>query len=142
MAWFGKKTENENKATEKKSVALVNPKSGKAVQTTSKKKPATKKLKKETGFAYRYLVRPVVSEKATYLSASGKYVFEVSGDANKRTVMIAIEKLYDVKVKSINIMKVKGKTRQVGRTVGTTPSWKKAIITLNEGEKIEVFEGI
>lgn len=91
---------------------------------------------------YRTVVRPVVTEKtsAAYQSR-GEYVFEVASDATKPAIRSAIEKLFGVKVAGINTMNVRGKVRRVGKTAGTRPNWKKAIVTLREGDKIEIFEG-
>ncbi|MFN8580725.1 MAG: 50S ribosomal protein L23 [Gemmatimonadaceae bacterium] len=91
---------------------------------------------------YRTVVRPVVTEKtsAAYQSR-GEYVFEVASDATKPAIRAAIEKLFGVKVTGVNTMNVRGKIRRMGRTSGTRPNWKKAIVTLREGDKIEIFEG-
>lgn len=91
---------------------------------------------------YRTVVRPVVTEKtsAAY-QARGEYVFEVASDATKPAIRAAIEKLFDVKVTGVNTMNVRGKVRRMGKTSGTRPNWKKAIVTLRAGDKIEIFEG-
>ncbi len=91
---------------------------------------------------YRTVVRPVVTEKtsAAY-QARGEYVFEVAPDATKTAIRAAIEKLFGVKVTGVNTMNVRGKIRRMGKTSGTRPNWKKAIVTLREGDKIEIFEG-
>ncbi|MFN8571951.1 MAG: 50S ribosomal protein L23 [Gemmatimonadaceae bacterium] len=91
---------------------------------------------------FRTVVRPVVTEKtsAAY-QARGEYVFEVASDATKPAIRAAIEKLFGVKVTGVNTMNVRGKVRRMGKTSGTRPNWKKAIVTLREGDKIEIFEG-
>lgn len=91
---------------------------------------------------YEILRRPVVTEKNTGLQASGKYVFEVAGEANKIQIKQAVEKAFKVKVKAVNLMVVPGKGRRVGRREVQTPSWKKAVVTLQAGDKIELFEGV
>jgi large subunit ribosomal protein L23 len=91
---------------------------------------------------YRTVVRPIVTEKtsAAYQSR-GEYVFEVASDATKPAIRSAIEKLFGVKVTGVNTMNVRGKLRRMGKTSGTRPNWKKAIVTLREGDKIEpIFE--
>jgi large subunit ribosomal protein L23 len=91
---------------------------------------------------YRTVVRPVVTEKtsAAYQSR-GEYVFEVAPDATKPAIREAIEKLFGVKVTGVWTMNVRGKTRRTGRNVGTRPNWKKAVVTLREGDRIDIFEG-
>lgn len=88
------------------------------------------------------LRRPVVTEKNTLLSAQHKYCFEVAGEANKPQVKEAVEKAFKVRVRSVNIISVPSKMRRSGRLRGMTPGWKKAVVTLEPGHKIEVFEGV
>ena len=91
---------------------------------------------------YDVIRRPLVTEKNTNLQTLGKYAFEVSSSANKMQVKQAVEKAFKVKVKAVNIMNISGKRRMLGRRQIVTPSWKKAIVTLLPGEKIELFEGV
>ena len=91
---------------------------------------------------YEVLRRPLVTEKNTDLQAQGKYVFEVAGVANKNQVKQAVEKAFNVKVTAVNVMTVPGKKKRMGRQEIISPSWKKAIITLKPGDKIEIFEGV
>jgi len=72
---------------------------------------------------------------------SGEYTFEVAPDANKTAIRAAIEQLFGVKVTGVWTANVRGKNRRVGRTPGRRPNWKKAIVTLREGDTIAVFEG-
>jgi large subunit ribosomal protein L23 len=92
---------------------------------------------------HRTVVRPIVTERtsASY-QARGEYVFEVAPDASKPAIRQAIESLFGVKVTGVWTMNVRGKSRRVGRgAAGRRPNWKKAIVTLREGDKIEIFEG-
>jgi large subunit ribosomal protein L23 len=91
---------------------------------------------------FQTVVRPVVTEKtsAAY-QARGEYVFRVASDATKPAIRAAIEKLFGVKVTGVWTMNVRGKVRRMGKTSGTRPNWKKAIVTLRVGDKIEIFEG-
>ncbi|MFH1003071.1 MAG: 50S ribosomal protein L23 [Chloroflexota bacterium] len=91
---------------------------------------------------YEVLRRPLITEKNTGLQSQGKYAFEVAGRATKPQVKQAVAKAFKVTVTSVNIMTVPGKTRRVGRRVVQTPSWKKALVTLKPGDKIELFEGV
>lgn len=93
---------------------------------------------------HRTIVRPVITEKtnAAY-QERGEYVFEVASDASKPAIRQAIERLFGVKVTGVWTMNTRGKPRKnMGRTAGLRPSWKKAIVTLRAGDKIDqVFEG-
>ena len=92
--------------------------------------------------SYEVLRRPVITEKNTMLIEQNKYAFEVSRDANKPQIKEAVEKAFKVKVASVNVMHVPGKMRRAGRRRGMTSSWKKAVVTLEPGNKIELFEGV
>ena len=91
---------------------------------------------------YEVLHRPLITEKNSALQAQGKYAFEVAGEANKEQIKQAVEKAFNVSVTQVNVMTVPGKGRRLrGRQV-MSPSWKKAIVTLKPGDKIELFEGV
>jgi large subunit ribosomal protein L23 len=87
------------------------------------------------------LLAPVVSEKSYSQIADRKYTFKVHKDAHKTQVRQAVEELFDVKVQTVNIVKVQAKPKRRGVTKGTRPGWKKAIVQLREGNTIEIFEG-
>jgi large subunit ribosomal protein L23 len=91
---------------------------------------------------YQVLKRPLITEKMTGLQALGKYAFEVHPRANRIQVKGAVEKNFKVRVKRVNVMTVHGERRRMrhGWVEGTT--WKKAIVTLQEGFKIQLFEGV
>ncbi len=91
---------------------------------------------------YEVLRRPLITEKNAMLQAQGKYTFEIAREANKQLVKQAVEKAFKVDVLAVNVMTVPGKTRRVGRRQVLTHSWKKAIVTLKPGDKIELFEGV
>ena len=93
------------------------------------------------------LIRPLYTEKIAKLSESdNKYAFEVYTSANKIEIKKEIEKKFDVNVTNVNTIVQRGKIRQqmtrAGRFYGRRPDWKKAIVTLAEGEKIELFENV
>ncbi|MBS3969092.1 MAG: 50S ribosomal protein L23 [Clostridia bacterium] len=88
------------------------------------------------------IIKPVISEKTTDLMAENKYTFIVDNKANKVEIANAVEKIFKVTVEKVNTLKVKGKNRRMGRFVGKTPVRKKAIVTLKEGDKIEIIEGL
>lgn len=87
---------------------------------------------------------PLITEKATVLKEDGRTVcFRVALDANKTEIKGAVEKLFGVKVESVRTSRMNGKLKRYGRFEGRRPSWKKAFVTLREGEKmIEFFEGV
>ncbi len=93
---------------------------------------------------YEILRRPITTEKA-YIQASyyNQYTFEVDRRANKLQIKEAVEKAFDVKVVSVNIINVPAKKGRYGRRIVTTaPAWKKAIVTLAEDDRIDLFEGV
>ena len=87
--------------------------------------------------------RPIVSEHSTRLMAEeNKYTFEVAIKANKTEIKQAVEEVFGVKVNNVTTMRLPGKLKRQGRHVGRTPNWKKAIVTLAEGQQIQLFEGM
>jgi large subunit ribosomal protein L23 len=89
------------------------------------------------------LVRPLITEKATRLHGENKYPFEVQAHANKIQVKEAVEKGFNVRVISVNVMTMKGKPRRVrGNRIKHSSEWKKAIVTLAPEDKLELFEGV
>jgi large subunit ribosomal protein L23 len=91
---------------------------------------------------HEVLIRPIISEKNTLLNEQGKYTFEVSERANKIMVRQAIQTVFKVDVVAVNIIHVPGKLKRRGRTSGMARSWKKAVVTLAEGQQIELFQGV
>jgi large subunit ribosomal protein L23 len=86
--------------------------------------------------------RPIVTEKSLISrDLQGQYVFEVSIDANKFDVRTAIENIFHVHVRDVNMMKIKGKRKRLGRFEGKRSNWKKAVVTLAKGERIEDLVG-
>ena len=92
---------------------------------------------------YDVIIKPVISEKSMDDAAKKKYTFKVAVDANKTEVKNAVEEIFDVEVKKVNIMNVKGKKKRMGRFVGNTAASKKAIVTLTPASKeIEFFQSL
>jgi large subunit ribosomal protein L23 len=104
---------------------------------------------------HQIIKRPLLTEKGTQLKETGgqaaaiedderrsKVVFEVHSDANKVQIRQAIQALFSVQVVDVHTQVVRGKLKRMGRFVGRRPNWKKAIVTLAEGNKIEFFEGV
>lgn len=92
---------------------------------------------------HQMIVRPVVTEKSSRAYQDrGEYTFVVHPDATKGAIKQAVEQLWGVRVSNVWTSQQRGKTKRVGRTEGRRPHWKKAIVTLHEGDAIpEIFEG-
>lgn len=88
------------------------------------------------------LIRPLITEKITSLMQDNKYTFEVPLKANKVEIRQAVEQVFKVKVLNVNTIRVMGKTKRMGRTQGKRSDYKKAIVKLAPGERIEFFEGV
>ena len=99
-----------------------------------------------TLLASQIVLRPVISEKSMDETQRGKYTFAVHDDANKLMIKDAVEELFKVKVVDVNVLttkaKEKSRNRKRGRVQGFTSPWKKAIVTVASGDKIEFFEGV
>lgn len=92
--------------------------------------------------AHQIIRRPVVTEASMTRMADGKYTFAVDPAATKTQVKQAVEELFKVRVMKVNTTFMRGKNRRMGKHVGRRPDWKKAIVTLGEGDRIEFFEGL
>ena len=134
---FFKKKPSFSKATEGKKIEKkVEKKVGKEV----KARPEIKKpRKKASGMAYRVLSSAHVTEKATRLEAEDKYVFKVLLKANKTEIKKAIENLYGVKVINVRIINIHRKQIRLGKQKGWKKGYKKAIIRIKKGQRIEVM---
>jgi large subunit ribosomal protein L23 len=89
---------------------------------------------------HQIIRRPAISEKGTILTErQNKYVFEVAPDANKIEIKRAVEEVFKVTVTKVNTMRMPGKKKRVRYQLGYTPEWKKAIVTLKQGDRIELF---
>ena len=92
--------------------------------------------------SYKIIRKPIVTEKATKLSEFNKVVFEVASSSNKNEIKSAVEKLFSVKVKSVNIINIKGKLKRFKGVLGKRIDIKKAVITLEEGNTIDISAGV
>ena len=92
---------------------------------------------------YDVILKPIITEQSMDMSADKKYDFKVVDKANKTEVRQAVEEIFGVDVAKVNIMNVNGKVKRMGRTVGRTASYKKAIVTLAaDSKEIEIFQGL
>jgi large subunit ribosomal protein L23 len=96
------------------------------------------KVKNEK-FSYEAIREPHISEKASYLAEKNQYIFEVSPNYNKHEIKKSVEGIYGVNVLSVNIIKIPAKKRRVGRTEGFRKAYKKAVIKIKNGQKIEIL---
>ncbi len=93
--------------------------------------------------SYEVLKGPLLTEKGTIIKEQdNKVLFRVVKEANKIEIKKAVEEIFKVKVDRVTTMIVKGKKKRMGRNVGKRPDWKKAIVTLKEGEKLDIIEGV
>ena len=93
--------------------------------------------------AYDIVLEPVISEQSMDVAQNKKYTFKAAADANKTQVRTAVEEIFGVEVARVNIMNYDGKVKRMGRNVGRTSAYKKAIVTLTEKSKeIEFFQGL
>lgn len=92
---------------------------------------------------HQIIKRPLITEKSTAQKEQANQIaFVVDSRANKVEIRQAVERLFKVKVVKVNTMNMVGKKKRMGRFVGKKPDWKKAIVTLREGDRIEFFEGV
>ena len=91
--------------------------------------------------ASQVVLAPIVSEKSYEGSTRGTYTFRVHPDAHKTQIRQAVEELFDVKVRRVNVIKVHAKPKRRGMFRGSRPGWKKAVVQLRAGDTIEIFEG-
>lgn len=93
--------------------------------------------------SHQVIIEPVISEKSYNLvEMDGQYTFRVDRRANKHQIRLAVEDAFGVTVERVNTMNVKRKPKRQGLVVGQTAQWKKAVVTLAEGDRIELFEGV
>ncbi len=143
-AFGGKKVKEKEQAEKVEEIKEQKKQVRDKEEKVEKKEKKVKKesAKKVSGQAYKNLIRPLVSEKASWLDMNNQYVFEVSPRANKVEIKKAFQEVYNVKPIKVNFIKVKGKKIRRGRDISMTKHWKKAVISLKAGDKIEVYEGV
>ena len=135
------KRKNEETQEAKKTGAKTAEKKG-AAKKSSAKTASKKDAKLLSKMATKTILAPVISEKAARLHDEGVLVFKVAKNANRVQVRNAFRELYKVTPVSVNIQNVRGKRVRVGRMLGKRSDWKKALIRLPKGKKIDIFEGV
>ena len=106
------------------------------------KKDIAKKSTARISNAYRVLIRPLISEKASHQQVNNQYFFAVAIDANKIEVAKAVKDVYGVAPIKVNMIRNEGKVRRFGRVSGKRKDWKKAIVSLPKGKTISLYEGV
>jgi len=149
MGIFKRKTKSVVKKEEVKKEKVEKVKKREKDEKTQEKKqqkPKTevkktvKEFKQRKGVDTSILLRPIITEKATDQEARGVYIFEVNQKANKISIKKVIEQVYGVKPLRVNIIRVRGKRVRYGRSTGKTKAWKKALVFLKKGDKIEFIK--
>lgn len=132
----------KDKKEEKKPVSEVKKEeSKKTTKSAPKKAKASNKKVVENGRIFDVLLAPRITEKTHDLIGEDKYVFKVAVDSNKKEIKKSVESVYGVTVEGVNVVNTKPKKRRFGRIVGKKAGFKKAIVTLKKGDKIEFFQG-
>ncbi|MDO8486305.1 MAG: 50S ribosomal protein L23 [Candidatus Staskawiczbacteria bacterium] len=139
---FLKKKKESEKARDVKKENIK--KTDKPVKTLATEKPVRQKQvfvkdKKTTDFSYEVIKEPHISEKATMLSESNRYIFKVYPNTNKIEIKKAVEGVYGVNVLSVNIVKIHKKKRRLGKVQGFKSGYTKAIVKIRDGQKIEIL---
>lgn len=132
-----KELEKSKEKSEKKTEAVLDKKE-KGEEKKSEPVPKRAAAKKG-GFSYTIVREPHISEKSTNLAEKNKYVFKVYENANKPEIKKSVEGIYGVDVLSVNIIKIPQKKRRMGKTEGFKKGFTKAIVTIKEGQKIEII---
>ena len=143
MGLFSKKNQDEVKPAPAKAEVVIDKKVGQPVAIEKKStKKTTAAIKGTSAKAYAVLLKPLITEKASELGAFNKYVFAIDPSMNKIDVQKAIKTVYKVEPVSVNILNFSGKAVRYGRVSGKMKNWKKAIVTLKQGDSIQVYEGV
>ncbi|MDD3487095.1 MAG: 50S ribosomal protein L23 [Candidatus Moranbacteria bacterium] len=138
-----KKEKPADIVSEKKEVAKKEePKKSKKKPEVKKETKARKVSKKDENIAHKVLFENILSEKSTMMAAENKYAFKVDKKSGKNQIKEAVEGYYGVQVTGVNTIKIHPKKRIHGRTIGWKKGYKKAIVTLREGDTITAVEGV
>ena len=137
------KAKKPEKRAGKVSVKKEQPKKGETEKVTAevveKNSPAKASTGKGSNFSYSIIKEPHISEKATDLAEKNKYTFKVYPNSNKLEIKKSVEGIYGVNVLHVKTIKIPGKKRRIGKTEGFKKGFTKAVVTIKEGQKIELF---
>lgn len=135
---FAKATEGQVK-TEKKTEKTLIERETRDLSAQTGKKQATRSKRDIKGFSYDIVKEPHISEKATLLGDKNKYVFKIYKSAKKSEIKKSVQGIYGVDVLAVNVIKIPNKKRRLGRSEGFKKGYRKAVVTIKEGQKIEIF---
>jgi large subunit ribosomal protein L23 len=133
MALFAKKTKEDKETKREVKISKVNP-----VKKQGEKESRTG-ISKITD---DIILEPWITEKSHGLMATNKYVFQIHSKVDKKKVKRAIQTMYNVKVNNVNIINIPSKKRTYGRFKGKKSGYKKAVVTLKDGDRIDLFKGV
>ena len=137
---FLKRKKEVKKAAEKKAVVLAKPKPQISADKTPINADTRGNGKKNVGkFSYEIVKEPHISEKGTNLAENSKYIFKVYNNASKLEIKKSVEGIHRVDVLSVNTIRIPAKKRRLGRTEGFRKGYRKAVVTIREGQKIEIL---
>lgn len=139
---FKKKFESDQKKVLPEKEKTTETKDKPAKPEKKDKKDVKIEIKDKSGKASSVILRPLQTEKITDQMVYGQYSFEVATGATKSEIKKAVEAIYNVKPIRINTVNMRGKAVRFGRVWSKRKNWKKAVVTLKSGDKIEVFEGV
>ncbi len=134
-----RKNAQRAKAAEKKALKVSGAQKPDPAEVNASPRPSVSSNKKTGNFSYNVIKEPHISEKATDLAEQNKYTFKVFENSNKMEIKKSVEGIYGVDVLDVRVIQSPGKKRRLGRTEGFKKGFKKAIITIKEGQKIEIF---
>jgi len=131
---------SSEKKTEKVSVAKkVEKKTEKKIEKIEPAAKSPLRAKSVKGFSFDVIKQPHISEKGSYLAEKNQYVFQVNPNFNKAEIKKSVEGIYRVDVLSVNIVRIPSKKRRLGKTEGFRKGYKKAIVKIKDGQKIEIL---
>ncbi len=136
MGFFNRKKNDEGQKAPAKATKADK---SKAEAKAEEPKKAAVSAPRETGFAYRVLVRAIVTEKSTMLGKDNQYAFEVAIDANKLEIRKAVKAVYGVTPTDIRVMRIAGKPVRTRAGKSRRSAWRKAIVTLKKGDRIDLY---
>ncbi len=139
MGFFNRKKNDEGQKAPAKAVKADKPKAEAKKAEAPKKEKETISAPRETGSAYRVLVRAIVTEKSTMLGKDNQYAFEVATGANKLEIRKAVKAVYGVEPKEIRVMRIAGKPVRTRAGRSRRSAWRKAIVTLKKGDRIDLY---
>jgi large subunit ribosomal protein L23 len=133
---------SENAVLEEKNAKISKKQETKEVKTAKKSETKEPTASKSGNISYRVFLKPVVSEKSASMGSDNLFVFSVCASTNKVEIKKAFLETYKVMPESVRIINMPRKVKRFGKTYGTRPGWKKAMVRVPKGSKVNIFEGV